>query len=377
MRSPSALAVRSDTDSKLYRKIRRRARVHSLNGKRAHAGIVLSGIGGKFRVETEDGNILICTARGVLRRGGGKLLPGDRVTVETCTDIKLSDGTHTEDNTVKKSGASFPGTAGTARDGSDGVISELIPRKNELIRPPLANLERIFAVISSAFPEPSTLLADKLITIAEHEGIEPIIVISKRDLSPENAERLTDIYIRCGFTSFSLSSATGEGVDTLRDYIAHYCADGISTFAGVSGAGKSTLLNALFPSLELKTGELSEKLARGKNTTRTSELFSLDSLLGTQAAASSVGSHGYIADTPGFSMIDFTRYDYYELADLPHVFREFEPYLANCRYSRCTHTCEDGCAVLEAVKTGAIPKTRHESYLSIYADLKDKRRWKK
>ena len=87
-----------------------------MNGKRAHAGIVLSGIGGKFRVETEDGNILICTARGVLRRGGGKLLPGDRVTVETCTDIKLSDGTHTEDNTVKKSGASFPGTAGTARD---------------------------------------------------------------------------------------------------------------------------------------------------------------------------------------------------------------------------------------------------------------------
>ena len=351
--------------------------MQSLNGKRALAGIVLSGIGGKFRVETEDGNILICTARGVLRRGGGKLLPGDRVTVETCTDIKLSDGTHTEGSTVKESGASFPGAAGTARDGSDGVISELIPRKNELIRPPLANLERIFVVISSAFPEPSTLLADKLTTIAEHEGIEPIIVISKRDLSPENAERLTDIYIRCGFTSFSLSSATGEGVDTLRDYIAQSCADGISTFAGVSGAGKSTLLNALFPSLELKTGELSEKLARGKNTTRTSELFSLDSLLGTQAAALSVGSHGYIADTPGFSMIDFTRYDYYELADLPHVFREFEPYLANCRYSRCTHTCEDGCAVLEAVKTGAIPKTRHESYLSIYADLKDKRRWKK
>ena len=351
--------------------------MQSLNGKRALAGIVLSGIGGKFRVETEDGNILICTARGVLRRGGGKLLPGDRVTVETCTDIKLSDGIHAEDSTVKKSGASFPDTAGTARDGSDGVIAELIPRKNELIRPPLANLERIFTVISSAFPEPSTLLADKLITIAEHEGIEPIIVISKRDLSPENAERLTDIYIRCGFTVFSLSSATGEGVDALREYIAHSCVDGISTFAGVSGAGKSTLLNALFPSLELKTGELSEKLARGKNTTRTSELFSLDSLLGTQAAASSVGSHGYIADTPGFSMIDFTRYDYYELADLPHVFREFEPCLGSCRYSRCTHTCEDGCAVLEAVRTGAIPKTRHESYLSIYSDLKDKRRWKK
>ncbi|MFR3309424.1 MAG: GTPase RsgA, partial [Christensenellales bacterium] len=166
-----------------------------MNGKRALAGIVLSGIGGKFRVETEDGNILICTARGVLRRGGGKLLPGDRVTVEICTDIKLSDGIYAEDSTGKESGASFPGTAGTARDGSDGVISELIPRKNELIRPPLANLERIFAVISSAFPEPSTLLADKLITIAEHEGIEPIIVISKRDLSPENAERLTDIYI--------------------------------------------------------------------------------------------------------------------------------------------------------------------------------------
>ena len=310
-----------------------------MSGKCALAGIVLSGVGGKFRLETEDGSILTCTARGVLRRGGGKLLPGDRVTVESGTDIKLSDSVHAQSSTVKESGAVLPDTAGAARDGSDGVITELIPRRNELIRPPLANLDRIFAVISSAFPEPSTLLADKLITIAEHESIEPIIIISKRDLSPESAEHLTDIYTRCGFTVFSLSSATGEGVDALREYIAHSCADGVSTFAGVSGAGKSTLLNALFPSLELKTGELSEKLARGKNTTRTSELFSLDSLLGVHTATSSTGSRGYIADTPGFSMIDFTRYDYYELADLPHVFREFEPCLGSCRYSRCTHTC--------------------------------------
>ena len=351
--------------------------MQSLSGKRALAGIVLSGVGGKFRVDNEDGSILICTARGVLRRGGGKLLPGDRVTVESGTDIQLSDSFHAQDGTAKESGSGLPDAAGAARDGSDGVITELIPRKNELIRPPLANLDRIFAVISSAFPEPSTLLADKLITIAEHESIEPIIVISKRDLSPESAEHLTDIYTRCGFAVFSLSSATGEGVDTLREYIAHSCAEGVSTFAGVSGAGKSTLLNALFPSLELKTGELSEKLARGKNTTRTSELFSLDSLLGLHTASSSAGSHGYIADTPGFSMIDFTRYDYYELADLPHVFREFEPYLGSCRYSRCTHTCEEGCAVLEAVRAGTIPKSRHDSYLSIYADLKDKRRWKK
>lgn len=335
------------------------------------SGTVLSGVGGKFRVETDDGSTLICNARGILRRGGERLLPGDRVTVE-CSGKAVNPGNVTTAQNLGDTVNSTELVTGARRDGSDGVISALLPRKNELIRPPLANLDRIFAVISSAYPEPSTLLADKLITIAEHEGIKPVIVISKRDLSQQSAERLHGIYTRCGFTVFDLSSLDGSGVNTLKNYITEECRDGITTFAGVSGAGKSTLLNALFPSLGLKTGELSERLSRGKNTTRTSELFPLASLLGLPRD----GCRGYVADTPGFSMIDFTRYDYYELADLPHVFREFEPYLGSCRYSRCTHTCEDGCAILAALEAGEIPRERHESYLSIYADLRDKRKWK-
>lgn len=244
----------------------------------------------------------------------------------------------------------------------------MYPRKNSLIRPPLANLDLLFVAIAAARPEPSTLTADKLITIAEFNGIEPVPVITKLDLDRERALSLASDYRKCGFDVFTVSSENGEGVGELLSYIEKRCAGLTSAIAGVSGAGKSTLLNRLFPSLRQSTGELSERIMRGKNTTRLTELFRLSRLCGA--------SDGYFADTPGFSMIDFERFDFYDKNDLPFVFREFAPYLTSCRYTKCTHIKEEGCAVIAAVKEGVIPSFRHDSYAAIYADIKDKRAWK-
>ena len=333
------------------------------------SGTVLSGVGGKFRVETDDGSTLICNARGILRRGGERLLPGDRVTVE-CSGKAVNSGNVTTAQNLGDTVNSTELVTGARRDGSDGVISGLLPRKNELIRPPLANLDRIFA---SAYPEPSTLLADKLITIAEHEGIKPVIVISKRDLSQQSAERLHGIYTRCGFTVFDLSSLDGSGVNTLKNYITEECRDGITTFAGVSGAGKSTLLNALFPSLGLKTGELSERLSRGKNTTRTSELFPLASLLGLPRD----GCRGYVADTPGFSLLDMERAEWISAERLDGCFREFAPYLGHCRFAGCRHMEERDCAVREAVARGEIAASRYESYRRMRLEVEKRPAWER
>ena len=337
-------------------------------------GTVLSGVGGLFRVALDGGGEAVCMARGILRRAGNRILPGDRVSLLLSGESSPVASPH--GNIAASACSDTAPDTGTddrdlcRRDGSDGVITGILPRANQLIRPPLANLDLLFVVISAAFPEPSTLLADKLITIADHAGIEPVIIVSKADLSEESAERLTRIYSDCSFTVFRVSSKTGDGVSELRRYIREHCTDKLCTFAGVSGAGKSTLLNALFPSLSLKTGELSEKLGRGKNTTRSTELFPLGTLL-----CEGQNGGGYIADTPGFSMIDFTRYNYYTLEDLPYAFREFRPYLSACRYSRCTHTKEEGCAILSAVRSGDIPRERHDSFLSIYSDLRNKKKY--
>ena len=143
----------------------------------------------------------------------------------------------------------------------------------------------------------------------------------------------------------------------------------ISCFAGASGVGKSTLMTSLFPELDLKTGEISAKIARGKHTTRAVELYSLSDLSG--------GGDGYIADTPGFSLLDFVRFDFFDREELPDTFPEFERFIGKCRYTKCTHLCEDGCAVCQAVRGGIIPVSRHDSYISLYGDLKNKHKWDK
>ncbi len=291
-------------------------------------GKVIQGVGGLYTVLGEDGTRYECRAKGVLRRDENRLLCGDNVT------LLLGDAP------------------------SDAVVSAIAPRKNALIRPPLANLDLLFLVVAAKDPAPSFDLIDKMTAIMQENAIETVLVITKCDMAAPEAASLGEIYAKAGFPVFPLSSVTGEGVGTLYSYIESALPGKTAAFAGASGVGKSTLMNRLFPSLALLTGAISEKTARGKHTTRKTDLFPLFS--------------GFLADTPGFSMLDFTRFDFFPLSHLAENFREMRPYLGLCRYTDCTHTKEEECAVRRAVATGEIPDSRFQSYLSLYYELKAK-----
>ena len=307
-------------------------------------GTVIKCLGGLYTVRLDseiDGEKYVTVrARGAFRHEKIVLLAGDRVELEKTAE----------------------GSFFTAR---------ILPRKNSLIRPPLANLDYIFVVISSKKPTPSLFIVDKMISIAEHNKIKPVIVISKSDLDSDYADELYGIYKRSGFDVFITSSQQNEGIGELLEFLREITKSGdpVCAFAGASGAGKSTLMNVLFPKLSLETGNLSEKIERGKNTTRHTELFVLCELLGQEY-------NGYLADTPGFSLLDFERFDFFELEDLFSTFREFDSSVGKCKYTKCSHTKEDGCDVIRRVKSGEIEKTRHESYCELYSTLKNKPKWK-
>lgn len=325
-----------------------------LNPDTKAKGIIVKSIGGLYGVRPvpycDDDSVFLCRARGVFRHESISPLVGDTVTFERDT----GDGIKRERETKS----------------ADHVITEILPRRNALIRPPLANLTHIFVVIPATHPEPDLLTADKLISIAEYNGIEPVIIINKCDLDGDAARRIAGIYSP-HFATHLVSKNDADSISALRDFIGMLKNDDgstvISAFAGVSGAGKSTIMSLLFPSLSFKSGELSAKIARGKNTTRHSELY----------AFGTGNSVCFIADTPGFSLIDFTRFNFYPSAELPFLFREFGDYLPNCRYTSCTHTSEDNCGVIIALRSGLIAESRHESYKVIYADLKKKPDWKR
>ena len=245
----------------------------------------------------------------------------------------------------------------------DAYIEDILERKNLLIRPPMANLDYMYITAAAAKPAPVPATLDKLSAICVHLDVVPVFVITKCDLDPENGEKLAAVYRGAGFPVFPVSAEDGEGVEALAAYLRAHMPNKTAAFAGASGIGKSTLLNRLFPDLALATGDLSEKIARGKHTTRHVELFP--------------AMGGMIADTPGFSMLDFMRFDFMTVEDLPYAFPEFAPYLCDCRYTKCTHLCEDGCAIVEALHAGKIEKSRHESYVELYRTLKDKKPWSK
>lgn len=307
--------------------------------KKQADGIILSGISGLYTVRTDDGELLMCRAKGAFRRTGNSPLAGDMVSVR------------------------LPSLA-----GEEPFIEKIYSRRCALIRPPIANLDTLFVTFAPQDPEPSTLYLDKLLSIAVYEKITPVVVITKNDISPVRAASYAEIYKKAGFPVFICSSADGDGISPLKAYLETTC--GICAFAGASGVGKSTLMNTLFPSLSLDTGALSEKISRGRHTTRSVILYPKSELLNKSCS-------GYIADTPGFSMLDFIEFDFYTIEDLPHCFPEFEPFLGECRYTDCSHTKETDCGILRAVERGDIAKERHDSYLSIYADLAEKRPWKK
>ena len=288
-------------------------------------GIVLQSVGGFYFIDAADA-VYTCRARGIFRKLGVTPVAGDRVRLTIL------------------------------EDGKEGALEEVLPRKNCLVRPPVANLELLVVVASIVEPPPSTLILDKMIAIAESKGIEPVMVISKADL--EDAEGLAAVYRGAGFDTFIVSSSRGEGIEPLRR-----CLSGkVSAFTGNSGVGKSSLLNAIDPRLGLATGEISRKLGRGRHTTRTATLFRLE-------------EGGYIVDTPGFSSLDLERADWVSKEELPDCFREFAPYLGRCRFASCIHDREPGCAVRQAVEDGAIAPSRYESYVTMYRQVKDRKEW--
>ena len=315
--------------------------INSLKGK------ITRGVGGLYTVTVIDEQSeyfrqsVKCRARGIFRHNHLTPLPGDVVL------MSYEDGQ--EENS----------------DGGKFVIDEIIDRKNALIRPPLANLDYLFVTMACASPSPILSTVDKLICIAEHNKIEPIIVITKCELDEGKAEELRALYASCGFECFKLSAKDNIGVEPIDNFIKQRMAGKTAAFAGASGIGKSTLLNRLFPHLELSTSDISRKIERGRHTTREAVLFEI----------SDAADCGYIADTPGFSMLDFKRFDFFEKDDLVHTMREFESYIGECRYTKCSHTKEQGCAVIEAVKKGVIPQSRHESYVELYDILKTRKKW--
>ena len=292
-------------------------------------GKIISSVGGLYSVELESGEKVSCRARGSFRHSGMTPLVGDGVTLVGAE--------------------------------AETVIDEIHERKNSLIRPPLANLDMLFVTLSAAKPEPSLFTADKLIAICEHNGIEPCIVVGKCELDPGRADEIKKIYELAGYPVFVLSCFENVGIREFSEYVHGVMSGKTAAFAGASGAGKSTLMNRLFPDLKLSTGDVSHKTQRGRHTTRTVELFPL---LG-----------GYLADTPGFSMIDFERFDFFGKDDLPYTFKEFRECIGECKYKKCTHTKEEGCAVLEKLRNGEIAPSRHESFLALYDILKQKHGW--
>ena len=302
-------------------------------------GKVVKGLGGLYETRiVENGRVyrLVSRAKGVLRRDEEKVLIGDNVKI--IIDDSTPDGV---------------------------VISEIEARRNSLIRPPLANLDYLFIVFAAKKPTPVIETVDKLIAIAEHNNIEPIVVITKSDLANDASEEYAEIYRLAGIRLFITSSEDGQGIAELATYIKNEVTGGkTAAFAGASGVGKSTLMNALFPALSLATAEISRKIERGRHTTRHVEIFDIENTPDT----------GLLADTPGFSLIDFARFDFFSLEELLPAFRDLYPYVGKCKYADCAHVGEsaDECAVAMAAKAGKIAPSRLESYRSIYRVLKEK-----
>lgn len=289
-------------------------------------GKIIKGIGGFYYVDADD-TIYECKARGNFRKRGITPMVGDNVEI-----------------TVNQEG------------NGENTVDNILNRKNELVRPPLANLDTLFIISSIVDPKVNPLIIDKLVAIAEFKHIESVIVFTKIDKSDDYNE-YKNIYEKSGFKVIVCDNTVGSGAGEIEAMLPGK----ISAFTGNTGVGKSTLLNNIFPHLNLETGETSKKLGRGRHTTRHCELFKVNG--------------GYIADTPGFSSLDFERCEKILKEDLPYCFREFEPYLGQCKFNSCTHVNDKGCAVCEAVENGLIQPSRHNSYISMYNDVKDIKQW--
>lgn len=285
-------------------------------------GIIIKSIAGFCYVEAGE-TVYECKPRGSFRKSAISPSVGDRVEIFV--------------------------------DGNKGVVEKILERKNYLVRPPLANLDKLFIVSSFSVPSVNTLLIDRMTAICEHIGVTPVIVFNKADLG--DFGELPEIYSSVGYKTFVVSAENNIGIEALKAELR----GSLSAFCGNSGVGKSSLLNLVLDGVALTTGDVSEKLGRGRHTTRHVELYKVDG--------------GYVADTPGFSTLELTDFLLNDKDELKYCFPEFEKYFGKCRFSSCTHTTEPDCAVSEAVKRGELARSRVDSYISMYEDLKKIKSW--
>lgn len=282
-------------------------------------GLILKAVGGLYTVESPDG-VMTCKARGIFRKHGLSPCTGDRVTVE------------------------------------NDCITEILPRRNVLIRPPLANLDQLFFVIAACEPAPNVLLLDRFLAVCEYKQIKPVLVFTKLDLA--DATAYMEIYRKAGYTVYAVNYEDPACIAQI-DKAMEGC---ISAFTGNSGVGKSTLLNAIDSRLQLETGEISKKLGRGRHTTRHVELYTLE-------------NGGKIADTPGFSTFETESYAVIPPSELADCFPELRGVEDPCRYADCRHLHEPDCAIRRAVADGDIPQSRYESYTLMLEEAMKQKAW--
>ena len=286
-------------------------------------GRIVRSLSGFYDVQTPDG-IVTCRGRGALRRGGESPLTGDMVQI-------------------------------TVEHGK-GMVERIHPRQNRFIRPAVANVDALVVFVSNVNPVTEPFLVDRVAAIAGDQEVPVYICVNKCDLDP--ATDLVRIYTNAGFPVICASAETGEGVASLRQLLQGK----LTAFTGNTGVGKSSMLNALCPELNLATGEVSEKLGRGRHTTRHVELYCL-------------GENTYVADTPGFSSFDTEQMDVLLKENLQYTFPDFAPYLGQCQFHDCSHRAEPNCAVRAAVDGGKIEKTRYDSYLRLYEKAEQVKLW--
>lgn len=291
----------------------------------AKQGLIYKALSGFYYVSADGKSLTECRARGKFRLGSQSLLVGDRVLYSET-------------------------------DAGKGVLEKVLARKNAFIRPPVANIDLMIVVVSDVNPVSDPFLIDRILAVAEHSSCECIICINKCDM--KKSDRLLSIYKSAGYKVFYTSCKTGEGIEELSAATANKTC----TFVGNSGVGKSSLLNALEPDFSIKTGDVSQKLGRGRHTTRHVELYTLK-------------NGAILADTPGFSSFDTERMNIIKKEELQYLFREFTPYLGKCMFRDCSHTAEKGCAVLGALEKAEIQNSRHESYKRLYESAKQIKNW--
>ena len=283
-------------------------------------GRIVKALSGFYDVDLGGGRIVTCKARGRLRKEGTTPLVGDQALVENA------------------------------------MVQEILPRRNWFVRPAVANLDLLVLLASEVIPVTEPFLVDRITAIAGSQGVEVVIAVNKTDLSGEGA--LARIYRRAGYQVVCTSAVTGQGIEELRALIAGK----VVALSGNSGVGKSSILNRLAPSLCLPTGEVSDKLGRGRHTTRHIQLFSLPD--GT-----------YVADTPGFSSFDTEQMEVILKENLQYAFPDFAPFLGKCQFHDCAHLREPGCAVTAALARGEIEPSRYESYRRLYEIARERKAW--